>query len=125
MITDEQLNEALRVKARERGYATCPAPIVILIAQEVALAFGIDPAEITSDRKFTALSRARAVTCYIARKCTVLGYSEIGRALKKDHSSVMSAVRRVAARRERDQWTDSVCAVLVERFGAIEEKARQ
>lgn len=52
-------------------------------------------ADITGTRRFPAQVRARHVACYFLRNALCMSYSEIGRVIQRDHSTVMSAVQRV------------------------------
>lgn len=95
------------------------------ISEAVAVAFGISAEEIFSKDKHKSICEARGVTCYVARRCTPMSFPEIGRAMGLDQSSVRTAVLTTEARRARDRWTNSACAVLLEQFGEIEESAKQ
>lgn len=125
---NEQELDSLRALAQQRQStaeaARCPV-IIREIAEAVGLAFGVPTEEIFGRDKHKSISEARVVTCYVARKCTRMSFPELGRAMGLDQSTVRSAVLSVQARRERDRWTDSVCALLLEQFGAIEESATQ
>ena len=57
--------------------------------------FGITPADMHSSRRTRTVSIARMVTMFLARRKTPMSYPEIGRAMGKNHSSVLLAVRRM------------------------------
>jgi chromosomal replication initiator protein len=55
---------------------------------------------------------------YLARKLTRSSFPEIGQQFRKDHSTVISAVRKVEAQRESDARVRSELAELEQRLGA-------
>ncbi len=61
----------------------------------VSAFFGITPADIHSTRRTHAVSLARAVAMFLARRHTRMSFPEIGRFMGKNHSSVVLAVQRV------------------------------
>lgn len=60
----------------------------------VALAYTILPGDIVGSRRSKAIAEARIVTYWLMRQLTRLSYPEIGVALRKHHTSVMSGFRR-------------------------------
>lgn len=68
--------------------------LVAAIVENAASIYRIPPELITSNDRFKATTNARAVVCYAARK-RGMTYSAIGRALGKDHTTVISACARV------------------------------
>ena len=65
------------------------------IESVVAAYFGITPADIQSSRRTRTVSVARMVAMLLARRHTRMSYPEIGRAMGKNHSSVVLAVQRI------------------------------
>jgi len=61
----------------------------------VAAYFGITVADLHSSRRTRTVSTARMVTVFLARRRTQMSYPEIGRAMGKNHSSVILAVQRM------------------------------
>jgi len=53
--------------------------------------------EIVSKRRFNRLARARQVVCWLLYTYTNLSYPEIGRKIKRDHTTVMHGVSAVNA----------------------------
>jgi chromosomal replication initiator protein len=124
----EQLVQQLRSLAIQREIhlsTDAIVPVMQVIIGSVALAFGLAPADITGRSRMKSVAEARAVACYVARRCTRMSFPEIGRAVDRDHTTVMTAVKMVTARRLRDRWTDAACAVLLDQFGEIEESRAQ
>ena len=75
---------------------------VELIQREVARFFKVAVEELRQDRRTKALAHARQVAMYLARKLTKSSYPEIASRFNKDHSTVISAVRKMEALREQD-----------------------
>ena len=67
----------------------------------VGEALKVDPAALRSKEQHRSLSWARDIAAYVLRERGGFSYPEIGALLGgRDHSSVMAAVRRVAARND-------------------------
>ncbi len=65
------------------------------IESVVSTFFGVTPADIHSSRRTRTVSAARAVTMLLARRHTQMSFPEIGRAIGKNHSSVVLGVQRM------------------------------
>ncbi len=65
------------------------------IESTVATYFGITPADIHSSRRTRTVSTARMVAVFLARRHTQMSYPEIGKAMGKNHSSIVLAVQRM------------------------------
>ncbi len=101
------------------------------IFESVCEFFGLERSELMSGRRQRTISLARSVAMYLTRKCTNLSYPDIaGRMGKRNHSTVISACRRIEAavgRNEPVSWTGSTgdrteqAADLVQR---LEEQSR-
>lgn len=76
---------------RTRGH---PARIAEIVAQ----ATGCEPQEITGARVFPGLAQARDLACFIARR-EGFSLTLIGTVLRRDHSSIRSALQREQRRR--------------------------
>ena len=74
--------------------------------------FVLERRELMSGRRQRTISLARSTAMYLVRKTTSLSYPEIaGRMGKRNHSTVISACRRVEAaikRKETFEWTSSI-----------------
>ena len=78
------------------------------IESVVAAYFGISPADIHSTRRTRTVSLARMIAMYLVRKHTTMSFPEIGRAMGKNHSSVVLAVKRLTEALAADaelKWT--------------------
>ena len=66
------------------------------VQKAVCEVFGVEPAQLRSDRKGRALSEPRMLAMWLARKYTRAPWSEIGQFFgRRSHSTVIAAHRRV------------------------------
>lgn len=72
------------------------------IQQEVARYYRVTVEGLKEDRRHKALAHARQVAMYLCRRLTKASFPELGTRFCKDHSTVISAVRKVEKLRESD-----------------------
>ncbi|WP_434385082.1 chromosomal replication initiator protein DnaA [Melittangium boletus] len=72
------------------------------IQKEVARYYKVPVEALKEDRRHKALAHARQVAMYLSRKLTKGSFPEIAARFGKDHSTVISAVRKVERLRETD-----------------------
>jgi chromosomal replication initiator protein len=72
------------------------------IQKEVARYYKVPVEALKEDRRHKALAHARQVAMYLSRKLTKGSFPEIAARFSKDHSTVISAVRKVEKLRETD-----------------------
>jgi chromosomal replication initiator protein len=72
------------------------------IQKEVARYYKVPVEALKEDRRHKALAHARQVAMYLSRKLTKGSFPEIAARFNKDHSTVISAVRKVEKLRETD-----------------------
>jgi chromosomal replication initiator protein len=72
------------------------------IQREVARYYKVPVESLKEDRRHKALAHARQVAMYLSRKLTKGSFPEIAARFSKDHSTVISAVRKVEKLRETD-----------------------
>lgn len=72
------------------------------IQTAVAHRFGTTVAEMLSDRQHQAVSRPRHVAMWLARHASGHTLPAIGMAFRRDHTTVLNAIRRVDARLEAE-----------------------
>jgi chromosomal replication initiator protein len=91
-MTRELAERALADMARH-----CTRAVRLADVQDVVCeVFGIEPAQLRSDRKARAVSEPRILAMWLARKYTRAAWSEIGEYFgRRSHSTVISAHRRV------------------------------
>jgi hypothetical protein len=70
-------------------------PSVRAIIVAVAAAYGVSPLEIVAHRRGRGIILPRQLVMYLARHFTTASFPEIGRALRRDHSTVLHGVRAV------------------------------
>lgn len=75
-----------------------------LILEVVAKIFDVRVAAIKSNTKSKSVAEARDVAIYLIRHQLKLSFPVIGRIFKKDHSTIISALRRATKRIERDPF---------------------
>lgn len=91
-ITRDLAERALGELARHNTRAVRLADV----QQAVCEVFGVEPAQLRSDRKGRSLSEPRMLAMWLARKYTRAPWSEIGQFFgRRSHSTVISAHRRV------------------------------
>ncbi|MCI0492808.1 MAG: DnaA/Hda family protein [Planctomycetes bacterium] len=91
-ISREMAEEALRELTRQCTRAVRLADV----QQAVCEVFGIEPAQLRSDRKGRSLHEPRMLAMWLARKYTRAVWSEIGQFFgRRSHSTVISAHHRV------------------------------
>ena len=91
-ITRELADRALADLARHRTRTVRLADV----QKAVCDVFGVEPAQLRSDRKGRSVSEPRMLAMWLARKYTRAAWSEIGEFFgRRSHSTVISAHRRV------------------------------
>jgi chromosomal replication initiator protein len=72
------------------------------IQREVARYYKVPVEALKEDRRHKAVAHARQVAMYLSRKLTKGSFPELALRFHKDHSTVISAVRKVERLRETD-----------------------
>jgi chromosomal replication initiator protein len=82
------------------------------ILQSVCNYFGLEHKDLMSGRRQRTISLARSVAMFLVRKTAKLSFPEIGARMgKRNHSTVISACRRIERAVQRNEtlvWTSSV-----------------
>ena len=76
------------------------------VQRVVAVHFDIPLAEMTSDRRFRGVARPRQVAMYLCTTKTPRSLAEIGRRFRRDHTTVIHAVKAVEKLRAADPEFD-------------------
>ena len=83
-----------------------------MIMETICEYFGLEKKDLMSGRRQRTVSLARSIAMYLVRKTSKLSFPEIaGRLGKRNHSTVISACRRVEKALEKNEpmaWTSSV-----------------
>lgn len=90
------------------------------ILRVVATAYSIVVDDLAGKDRHRNVREARLVAYWMLRTRTKLSFPEIGRLLKKDHTSVMSGVRKCVAMRQEDAsfnaFTETLAAAVDSRI---------
>jgi len=71
-----------------------------LIQREVARYYKLGVEDLKGERRIKQVAHARQVAMYLCRTLTVASLPEIGRRFNKDHSTVLSSVRKIEAAKQ-------------------------
>lgn len=89
----------------------------------VAQAYRISVTELVSKDRHKNIAEARMVAYWLLRTRTKMSLNEIGVAMRKDHTSVMSGMKNVVRRRACDpsfcRFTDRLAEAAEARIGAM------
>lgn len=77
------------------------------ILEKVAKKYGISPEDITGTKRNKEIAYARHISIYLMRKLTDLPLKQIGKCLKRDHSTVISSLKTVEKELGVNTQTDS------------------
>ena len=98
-ITVDLAKQALKDRLSPEGRP----PDCDQILKSVAGCYNVKVSDICSDRRHQAISTPRQVAMYLVRDLTAMSYPEIGRRFGgKDHSTVISACRKISSLLETD-----------------------
>jgi chromosomal replication initiator protein len=112
-ITKELAEEVLKSIAS----VAPPGLSVELIQREVASYFEVKLHDMKGPKRHRAVAHPRMIAMYLARQLTSMSYPEIGsRFGGKDHSTVISAVKKIEKRIEEDPSLRSVVSTLATRL---------
>ena len=87
-----------------------PEPFIQVIIEEVARYYNVDPLAILGKDRHLSVARARHAAMYVTRLAGGYSFPQIGEAFGgKDHTTVMSACRKMARRSAADpKFKDAV-----------------
>lgn len=105
----EDIPEFLSLRRRVRDWVDLtekesvrPSDATIII-RLVVERFGVSKRDILSHRRTAAVVKPRMVACWLMRNFTTMSLPMIGRKLgRRDHTTVLNAVRKIDALRARD-----------------------
>jgi len=89
------------------------------IQREAARYFKVAVEELRQDRRTKQLAHARQVAMYLSRKLTKGSFPEIAQKFNKDHSTVISAVRKVEKLRETEATVRKELDELEAKLGVV------
>jgi hypothetical protein len=121
---------ALRQKRRDwidltSKQALKPADSTIVL-RIVVEHFGITKRDLISERRTAEIVKPRMIACWLMRNFTTMSLPTIGKKLgRRDHTTVLNAVRKINALRERDAdfctLTDELAAITEKEIGPCED----
>lgn len=82
----------------------------------VAEAFTVTSDDIAGRVRTRALAEARQCFYLVARRCTRLSLPELGKAIGRDHSTILDGVRKAQKRMLHDWWYDAAARRLLLQF---------
>lgn len=90
------------------------------IQKDVARYYKLSIDDLKSEKRTKHLAHARQVAMYLCRTFTKSSFPEIATAFNKDHSTVISSVRKVEGLRATDSTFNSELSELEERISSLE-----
>jgi len=91
------------------------------IAEAAARVFGLEVSDIYSDRRAQRVARARQIVCWLARAHTYMSLPQIGRRLRRDHTTVLHAVQTIDRRIQTDEELRRCIALIEKAIGVYED----
>jgi chromosomal replication initiator protein len=82
----------------DSGEATPSQPTVIAIQEAVCSVLGVSREDLLSSKRTARVARARQLAMYLTRDLTSLSLAQIARQYKRDHSTVLHAIRTVSSK---------------------------
>lgn len=122
----------LSLRARRRDWidltskeALKPADSTIVL-RLVVERFGISKRDIISERRTAEVVKPRMIACWLMRNFTTMSLPTIGKKLgRRDHTTVLNAVRKIDALRERDAdfraLTDELATIAEKEIASCED----
>ena len=100
-ITKEYIDDIIEEVSGEDE----PIPTPDVIIRETARYFNLTPDDLKRSIQTKNISLARQISMFIMRDLTPMTFTDIGKVFKKDHSTVLSAVKKITALKESDPKT--------------------
>ncbi|MES2602126.1 MAG: helix-turn-helix domain-containing protein [Pseudomonadota bacterium] len=117
IVTGKQIIEARMMFERASGEGVT----ITKIQGAVCRHFGISRVDLVSQRRAQSITRPRQIGIYLAKKLTPYGYPTIGaRFGGRDHSTAISAVRRIEKLMKTDEAIAASVNALLEELGGHE-----
>ena len=104
----DRARPALRPSRAALSRRAAARPTTQTIQRVVARHYGVSVIDLVSTRRTQPLAFVRHIAIYLVRELTALSMPSIGRLFgDRDHTTILHAVRKVQARRERDPAFDA------------------
>jgi len=89
------------------------------IQREVARYFKLGVEELRGERRIKHVAHARQVAMYLCRTLTQASLPEIGKKFNKDHSTVLTSVRKIDLLKETDEQLKLELGELGQKLGTV------
>lgn len=103
-LSKEQIDEIIEEVSRDEDVIPTPD----LIIRETARYFLLDPEDLKRNIKTKEVSLARQISMYLMRKLTPMVFTDIGKVFKKDHSTVLTSVKKIEGLKQTDPKTAGI-----------------
>ncbi len=122
-LTGRPIDEEFALSEMAMVTATRREPVSVAdIQRAVCNHFRLTSAELLSKDRHKSVAFARQVAMYLCRQRLKSSFPELGRAFgNRDHTTVMSAVRRVEALRERDPQVNAHLEAIEQRLASNDD----
>lgn len=86
------------------------------IVDAVAGVYNVLPIDIRGRARTKDLAEARQCICYVARGSTRMSFAEIGKALNRDHTTIMACTNTASRLMKNDPWFKAATDALLTQF---------
>lgn len=118
-LTGQPLTEELCAQVLKDLISTQKALDAEHIQREVARYYKLAVDELRGERRVKHVAHARQVAMYLCRTMTAASLPEIGKKFNKDHSTVLSSVRKIEQLKESDEQLQLELGELSQKLGSV------
>jgi chromosomal replication initiator protein len=118
-LTGQPLTEELCAQVLKDIIPTQKALDAEHIQREVARYYKLPVDELRGERRVKHIAHARQVAMYLCRTMTSASLPEIGKKFNKDHSTVLSSVRKIERLKQTDAQLQLELGELTQRLGSL------
>jgi chromosomal replication initiator protein len=118
-LTGQPLTEELCAQVLKDILPKAQALDADCIQREVARYFRIPVDDLKGERRVKHVAHARQVAMYLCRTLTAASLPEIGKKFNKDHSTVLTSVRKIATLKSSDEQLKLELGELAQKLGPV------
>jgi chromosomal replication initiator protein len=118
-LTGQPLTEELCAQVLKDIIPTQKALDAEHIQREVARYYKLPVDELRGERRVKHIAHARQVAMYLCRTMTSASLPEIGKKFNKDHSTVLSSVRKIERLKQTDEQLQLELGELTQKLGSL------
>lgn len=118
-LTSQPLTEELCAQVLKDLIPTQKALDAEHIQREVARYYKLAVDELRGERRVKHVAHARQVAMYLCRTMTAASLPEIGKKFNKDHSTVLSSVRKIEQLKDSDEQLQLELGELSQKLGSV------